>query len=185
MSKIDCRATSKTGNPCKASAWANGYCIAHQPEEVRKKAGHKSGTREGGGQRDPLRVPELAKRIVEANAAAILYPYVRAMGLKLMRHKLTGEIVAVPDPRGRAKLYGTSKDGRIVMSNYEDLAAMVAVAEKLIDRVYGRPKQSLTVAGDGDGSPVTVAVAGDKGRASEVAQILAMTGAIRNPASNN
>lgn len=191
MAKSPCKATNKAGLPCRASAWANGYCIAHQPAEVRKAVGHKSGTRDGQTHRDgsraiPIRVPELAKRIVEANAAAVLYPYLRALGLKAMREKASGQIVVVPDPAGRARLYGTSKDGRVVMSSYEDLGAMIAAAEKLLDRIYGRPKQALSIAGE-PGQPgvgVQVSVAGDQNRAFEVAQILASAGAVSTGSRN-
>ena len=181
--KPKCRGTNKQGNPCKAAPWANGYCIAHQDLETRKAAGHKSGTRDGA-KRDPLRVPVLAKQIVEANATAILYPYMKALGLKLMRVKSTGEIVVVPTPETRAKLFGISKDGVVKMSSFEDLGAMISVAEKLMDRVYGRPRQALEISGDADGGPVQVQVASDNNRALEVSQILAMHGAI-GPASRN
>lgn len=180
-----CRGKTKAGKPCRASAWENGYCIAHQEEKVKAAVGHASGTRAGGGRKDPLKVPVLAKQIVEANALAILYPYLRALGLVAKRHKATGQVVFVPRPELRAKLYGTSKDGIVRMSSYEDLEAMMRAAERLMDRIYGKPKQALELAGSEDGNAVRVEVASNKDRAAEVAQILAMTGAVRSPSSGN
>lgn len=182
--KRKCRGVKKNGEPCSAAAWANGYCIAHQPEEVRKAVGHKSATRDGS-QKGPQTIPSMAKRIIEANASAVLYPYLRALGLTIKRHKPTGQIVIVPSPQARAKLYGTSKDGIVKMSDYDDLEAMMRAAERLMDRVYGKPRQALTIGGDADGDAVRIEVPSSNERAAEVAQILVASGAVQAPSSGN
>lgn len=179
-----CRGETKKGGPCGAYPMANGFCISHQSLERREKLGHGNVNGHQAKKRDPLTAPLMMRRILEANAMAVLYPYLRAMGLKAMRHKPTGEIVIVPTPETRAKLYGISKDGEVKMSQYEDLAAMMAVAEKMMDRVYGRPKQAISLAGEPDSAPVQVSVSGSTERALEVAQILVSTGAV-SPASRN
>lgn len=50
-------------------------------------------------------------------------------------------IALVPLEGGGAKLFGESREGVIKMSSYPDLGAQIAAADKLLDRVYGRPKQ--------------------------------------------
>ncbi len=74
--------------------------------------------------------------------AAVLRPHFKALGLHL-----ADDLTVTPLERG-AILTGQSKDGTVVASTIEDLAAQMEAAEKLLDRIYGRPKQSTELAVD-------------------------------------
>ena len=81
--------------------------------------------------------------------AAVLRPHFKALGLHL-----NDDGTITPLERG-AIITGESKEGTVVPSVIEDLAAQIAAAEKLLDRVYGRPKQQTEISGP-DGGPLEV-----------------------------
>ena len=85
----------------------------------------------------------------------MLRPFFRTLGYDV-RVSDDGELSLVELEDGGAKLYGTaSRDGEINVSPHDDLAAMVGAAERLLNRVYGRPKLQAEVTG-ADGGAVRV-----------------------------
>jgi hypothetical protein len=88
---------------------------------------------------------------VEENVAVVLRPHFRTLGHDV---EVTDDgLRLVPIEGGGAKLYGTSKDGDVIVSEHDDLGAMIVSSEKLQDRIYGKSRQALEHAGP-DGGPI-------------------------------
>lgn len=151
MTKRSCQGTNKAGKPCNGNPLKGGdYCLAHADEQTRASVGF-GGSRAGalGGRPSLPKPTELARELIERNVVAVLRPHFKALGVMLNDDGTTG-----PLDHG-AILTGEAKDGTVVPSTIEDLGAQIAAAEKLLDRIYGRPKQQTEVSGP-DGGPVTV-----------------------------
>lgn len=147
-----CTGTTKRGTPCQSPPLKGAdTCLAHADEETRGSV-RFGGSQEGSGRPPKARPTDVARRLVEENVAAVLRPHFRALGYDVA---LTDGDLRLVELEGGAKLYGTSKDGEVVVSGHDDLGAMIAAAEKLLDRIYGRPRQALEHTGDG-GGPVEV-----------------------------
>jgi hypothetical protein len=69
---------------------------------------------------------------------------------------------------------GRSNTGAVNLSQIADLGARMAAAERLMDRVYGKPKQTQEITG-GD-KPIAIEVPSSRERATEVANILSEVG---------
>ena len=157
-----CTGTKVDGRPC--GAWAlkgSERCSAHplDPGSARFHFGSPEQAREAGrkGGRPRLPTPtEVARELVEANIVAILKPHFAVLGYQVE----VGEegVALVPLEGGGAKLFGESRDGVIQASEYEDLGAQIAAADKLLDRIYGRPKQAAEISGP-NGQPIGVTFA--------------------------
>ena len=113
-----------------------------------------------GGSKDNRqpKAPEVLKELVENEIQEWLRPYLKA--ITAMKPVVVGngrhaKIVNVPDHRTRQ-----------------------AAADSVLDRVYGKPKQTTELTG-AEGGPVSVEVPVDKDRELEVARILAQNGAVR------
>ena len=137
-----CKGTNRHGQPCQA--WplkGTEHCSAHPdslaPDGVRfgsPEQAAAAGALGGAAGRHP-RVVDIMRERVEAAADEILDAYFRVLR--------------------EAMLYGTQqRSGEIVVSDHPDIGARMAAAEKLLDRVYGKPKQSTEITGPDDG-PVT------------------------------
>ncbi len=177
MSKRACKGTNSRGKPCKAPPLkGTDACISHSPKDVQGKAGF-GGSQPGSG-RPRLPTPtEVARDLIEQNIAIILRPHFRTLGFEVE----TGEkgVVLVPLAEGGAKLYGESREGVINASDYEDLGAQIAAADKLLDRIYGRPKQATELTGPG-GGPIEhdhIGIPSDEEFHQGVAEVLAGAGA--------
>jgi hypothetical protein len=96
-----------------------------------------------GGRPRLSRPTEVAQRLIESNELALQRPYWRALGYDVKLGTDGPYLVELED--GGAKLRGTSRDGRVTLSPHEDLEAMQRAAERLQDRVYGRPRQGHRV----------------------------------------
>lgn len=182
-----CKGKTKKGTACKATPLRPGtviegvtvkgkHCRAHDPtlpDSARfgSYAQAKEAAKLAG--RPPLPKPtELARQLVERHVCGILRPHFKALGMQLNDD---GSVEALD--RG-AIVTGESKDGEVVPSLIEDLGAQIAAAEKLLDRVYGRPKQSTEISGP-EGNPVKVELPTDADWHAEVAGVLAQVGAVR------
>ena len=153
------------------------WCVNHRPdsEEVKANLGI-GGSQPGSGRPRAPRANDLQRQIVEAAAMEIMEPYLRVLGLEA-EFDDEGKVLVRRVAGGGAKLYGSSKDGYIKVSKHDDLGAMVKVAEAMMDRVYGRPRQSHEIGGPG-GGPVEVKPVQTRERAADVARILANAGAL-------
>lgn len=179
---VKCTGTTKKKKPCGANALKPGtliqgvtvtgkWCRQHDEDLPSSAKIHASRTREQMGGRPPLPKPtEVARRLIEENVTAILRPHFLALGIELHQDGTTTRL------DGGAMLFGESKDGVVVASAYEDLGAQIAAAEKLLDRVYGRPKQQTEITGEGGGPVEIVPV---KRHSGAVLDLLKGTGAVR------
>lgn len=137
-------------------------------------------TPEAGKQGGRPRLPtptEVAKKLIEDNIAVILRPHFHALGYDVE----TGPegLALVPLEGGGAKLYGESRDGVVRGSEFNDLGAQMAAADKLLDRIYGRPKQATELSGpDGGAIPLGGEVPTDAEFHTDVAKILQEAGAV-------
>ena len=154
MTRRCCKAKTKKGKPCGANPLKPGtviegvtvkgeHCRIHDPD-LPASAQFPPRTREqmGGRPRKPTPA-EVERRLIEANIVALERPYWRTLGYDVLLGEDGPYLVELEG--GGAKLFGESKDGYINVSSHDDLGAMIAAAEKLRDRVYGRPKQSSEV----------------------------------------
>jgi hypothetical protein len=94
----------------------------------------------------------VARELIERNVLALQRPYWRTLGYDVEVGPDGPYLVQIED--GGAKLH-TAFEGRVSVSRHDDLAAQMAAAEKLQDRVYGRPTQATEISGP-DGGPVEV-----------------------------
>ncbi len=136
MSKRQCKGTNKAGEPCRAAPLVDGdYCLAHD-EEARALTGFggsENGSL-GGRPRKPHAVTILRER-VEAEIDLWLAPY---------REAVANAVVVV------------EYHGEAIVTDIADLGARIMAAEKVLDRVYGRPTQSTEISGPG-GGPISIA----------------------------
>lgn len=139
----------RKGEACgKALYQDTNMCWGHQPKEVKAEKGF-GGAQEGGG-RPKLADPfDVAREAVRQHAELLIRPHFKALGYDIeIKQTTDGPILHIAElPEGGAKVYGESKDGEIIPSNIEDLAAQIVAAEKLIDRLYGRPKVAVEHSG--------------------------------------
>lgn len=146
-----CKGTTKAGKRCRAAPLAGGkYCSAHDPQ---LPAATRFGSPEQAARAGALSsthiptVTEVMRVRVEAHVDQVLAPYFKALGV---------DYVGGEARLGRgAVIVGKTKDGEVIPSDVEDLAGQVAAAERLLDRVYGRPKQTAELSGP-DGGPIVV-----------------------------
>lgn len=185
MPRRQCKGETKKGAPCGAPPLKPGtviegvtvsgkWCRQHDEDLPSSAKIDRTRTPEQMGGRPPLPKPtDVARRLVEENVAAVLRPHFKALGLMLSDD---GTVTSLE--RG-AIITGESKDGTVVPSVIEDLAAQIAAAEKLLDRIYGRPKQQTEISGP-EGGPVEVVPV--RRQAADVVGLLTGTGAVRESA---
>lgn len=164
--KWGCHGTTKRGTLCDAKPLKAGteiegvkvkgkHCRAHDPDlpdsaRFGSRAQAKEAAKLAG--RPPLPRPtDIARRLIEQNELALQRPYWRTLGYDVV----IGEdgLELVPLAAGGAKMHGESKEGEIVASPFDDLGAQQEAAERLWNRVYGKPKQTQEITG-AEGGPV-------------------------------
>ncbi len=142
--KHGCTGTTRRGTPCDAHPLRDSdpqVCLAHSDVKVRESVGFIAANGKAGRPRLPKPM-DLALKLVEQHAAALLRPHFKALGLMLHDDGTTTPL----------------KHGAIVVHNgeateLEDLAGQISAARELMDRVYGKPRQSVAVGGP-DGEPL-------------------------------
>ena len=166
--KWGCHGTTKRGTLCNAKPLKAGteiegikvsgkWCRSHD-EDLPSSArfGSRERARENGmkGGRPPLPKPtDIARRLIEQNELALQRPYWRTLGYDVVIGDDGLELVELPN--GGAKMHGESKEGEIVASAFDDLGAQQEAAERLWNRVYGKPKQTQEITGS-EGGPVEI-----------------------------
>ena len=154
--KRRCKGTNKAGGPCKAPPLADtDTCISHSPREVQESAGF-GGSQPGAGHPRRPRPSEIAQQRVEAAIDQVLDPYFRALGIVGWEDNGT----PILDTSAGAMEVGRSNTGSVFLTSIADLGARIAAAEKLQDRVYGKPKQATELTGR-DGGAIAHTVAPD------------------------
>jgi hypothetical protein len=141
--KRRCKGTNKAGERCGAAPLkGSDYCRAHDPDVSgsARFGSHEQAKAAGdlGGRPKAPRVVDVMRERVEEDVDRILVPYFDA---------LEGAVVHA------------TFEGEVLPSDHPDIGARIAAAEKLLDRVYGRPKQALEHAGP-DGSAIRTEDAG-------------------------
>lgn len=195
--KRKCKGKTKAGKPCRAVPMRKGaklesvegftstgkWCRAHDPNlPASARFGSMAQAAEAaklGGRPRTERAPDLMKRLLESHVEAVLAPHFRTLGYDVRRNA-ENELELVQVEGGGAKIYGESKDGEIRMTSHDDLGAMIAAAEKLLDRIYGRAKQTTETIGGGERPPGEVPlIPADQGWHDTVAGVLAGVGAVQ------
>lgn len=183
-----CHGLTKRGTPCDAKPMKAGtviegvavkgnFCRAHDPdlpESARfgSRAQAKEAAKLGG--RPPMPKPtDIARRLIEENELALQRPYWRTLGYDVVIGEEGLELIQLQ--AGGAKVHGESKEGDIVPSDIDDLGAQQEAAERLWNRVYGKPKQTQEITG-AEGGPVEI-VPVTRAKAKQVKGVLGLVGA--------
>jgi hypothetical protein len=138
--------------------------------------------------KNQLRPHELMRVVIESNPIAFMQPYLDALGVRIVfvpdendPELLHPTAVADPTSNGTT-LFGVSKEGHVIVSKHKDIEAQQRAAERLFDRVYGKPKQTNVLAGSAVGNDDPNIVPFDDKRQIEIAAILE---AARRPSHSN
>lgn len=161
MAKRRCNGTNAAGNPCDSPPLRKGtviddvkvsgdWCRAHDPELP--DSARPGGAQPGAGRPRLPRPSEIMQRLAEENVLALQRPYWRTLGYDVLIGPDGPYLVELAE--GGAKMSATF-EGRVKVSQHDDLGAQMAAAEKLQDRVYGKPKQATEISGP-DGGAVNV-----------------------------
>lgn len=119
--KRSCKATTKAGTACQAVVLiGSDYCVSHQDRETKEKLGFL-GHGKGGRKRRPREVDVIRERIEERSGEIFgaLWEALRA----------ERPVVVGNGPSARVELV-------------RDFPTSIMAARELLDRGYGRPKQS-------------------------------------------
>jgi hypothetical protein len=124
------------------------YCRQHDPDLP--DSARIGGATPGAGRKPLPRPTDLIRQAVEQHVLIVVRPHFRTLGYepKLVGKDADRRIEVEEREEGGAKIYGESKDGDINMTHHDDLGAMMKAANDLLDRVYGRPKQTTELAGE-------------------------------------
>jgi hypothetical protein len=139
MAQPRCKATTRAGKRCRrASRKGSDECAFHSRVSTGSdRFGSPGQAREagrlGGRPRVP-RVSEAMRERVEEEIDTIVAPYFEAL---------------------KGAMIFSTYEGTVIVSQHPDLGARIAAAEKLLNRVYGKPRQVQEVAGEG-GGPVRI-----------------------------
>lgn len=133
MAKRQCQGLNAEGGPCGAAPLkGKPHCFAHDKES--QDSARFGGSQPGAGRPRVPRATELMREWVEEHAEKILKPYTDAIESAVMSATFEGEVLP---------------------SEVPDLGARITAAEKLLDRVLGKPAQRVEHAGP-QGDPVAV-----------------------------
>lgn len=140
MAKRRCQGKTKAGKRCRAfPLHGSKLCLAHSDAETRSSVQFVGG-QPGSGRPPKPRVVDVLRERVEAEVELIVAPYFQALSEAVLTATYEGEVIA---------------------SELPDLAGRIQAAEKLLDRVYGKPRQTIEHAGPESGPPVAVEFALD------------------------
>lgn len=135
MAAKQCQGVTKKGNACKSSGVLdNGYCIAHQPSEVRESLGF-GGPQEGSGRPRKPNAAEFLREWWEEHEGELLGVLAKALTAEkaiVVATKDHAEIEFVPDYDLQLKAF-----------------------KEALDRVYGRPRQATEISGPA-GGPIRI-----------------------------
>lgn len=181
-----CMGQRKDGEDCSRYALTGAkHCVAHLTEDEKKRLGKQNKPDGHGFEKNvspgrpqtSANAPLMIKQVVESAVEKLVRRYFAALGIEFVGFDEEGQPVIVDHGFSKGlKLHGESKEGTIHMSQYPDLVAQIAVIEKLIDRTYGKPRQTQVI--EGGIQPIKVQPVRSPERAKEVAALLGRTGAI-------
>jgi hypothetical protein len=150
-----CKAKTRAGNPCRAWPLEGGkLCLAHDVKA--RDSVRFSGAQPGAGRPAKVKASDLQRQLVEQNILVLWEPHFATLGYRIVFGPEGPELERLAE--GGAMLHGTSqRTGEIVMSEYPDVGARQAAAERLLNRVLGTPRQSMAVSG-ADGGPILLRI---------------------------
>lgn len=161
-----CNAITNAGNPCpntaaivtiKEKRYKLKTCVMHSSDPIKKALGIHKSQHHGQGRKKKKTALDIVRERIEGEADRYLQP-------------LEDALIAL-----KAVVVGNGASAHIEYT--DDLALRVDTAFKILDRVYGRPKQITEVSGT-DGDAIEIRVPNDEARKQSVAAILAQTGAL-------
>lgn len=161
-----CTATTNAGNPCpqkaavvtiKGKQYKLKTCVMHAPDPIKMAIGIHPTQNLGQGRKKNKTALDLVRERIEGEAERYLQP-------------LEDALIAL-----KAVVVGNGASAHIEYT--DDLALRVDTAFKILDRVYGKPKQTTELSGVG-GDAIEIIVPSDDERKQSVAAILASTGAL-------
>jgi hypothetical protein len=162
MSKRACSHKTKKGQPCKATPLSDvDYCISHAPEDVRDSTGF-GGSQPGSGRPPTPRAVDVLLERIEAGIDQVLNPLWDALAAEqgvVVGNGAHAEIEMVPDHKTR-----------------------IAASRELLDRGYGRPKQSTEISGPDGGAITLVPPADVTEKSRKAAKLLNELGQVDEPA---
>jgi hypothetical protein len=129
---VGCHPDQCAGPAPRAREGGTGRRCPGRPAPARGTAGHRGRCWQAAS-RELLRGGRLPNRAIRPLAFAS--PRDKTLGYDIIFEGNRARLAAIPS--GGAKVLGESKDGVVKDSNFEDLAAQIAAAEKLLDRIYG------------------------------------------------
>lgn len=138
--KPRCKATTIRDEPCKSpSVQANGFCVAHQPQEVKDSIGF-GGAQPGSGR--PRRPREIE-----------LYQEVATEFQEEIRQALRDGLTAK-----RSVVVGNGPDAHT--EEVEDIPTRLKTVDMIADRLHGKPRQATEISGP-EGHPLTTNIISD------------------------
>lgn len=157
--KPHCTATTRAGNPCTASPLhGTSLCLAHSPANVRESAGFVADNGKAGRPKNPRAVDVLRERI-EQDIDRVLKPLFDGLEAE------QGIALSI-------------KGGGMELATLADFDVRIKAARELLDRAYGKPKQTTEISG-ADGGPVELSTPQDAlERSRRAAMLLAANGVI-------
>lgn len=146
--RLTCTGTTRSGNPCSAFVLkGRDVCLAHADPETRASTGFIANNGKGGRPPNPRAVDVLRER-VEAEIDRVITPLFDAL---------------------EAERNWTDDTGSHVTPDH---GLRLAAVRELLDRVYGKPKQTQELTGPA-GGPILLSTPDDaEARAQRAAQIL-------------
>jgi hypothetical protein len=195
-SKRMCNGLNIFGEPCKMPPLKKGTivegspasgdsCLFHDttlPPDTWKRHFQEKGTQTVKAQPRTVSPMELLAQAVAKAPSVLFESHLRAIGKEWDAD--TGTVVQKYDKEGRpdlgARIVGFSREGVARVSRHRNLEVQMRAENYLADRLWGKPRQSVDVAGDGIGAAVMV-IPMDANRANAVATILQQAGALFAP----
>lgn len=181
MADRKCRAKTKKGKRCQAPPLkGKDFCLAHSPAETRESAGFIADNGKGGRPPTPKLIDIFRERL-EAAVDQVMAPYFQALGITGWNEDGT----PIVDESAGAMEIGRSNTGDVRLTDIADLGARMHAAERIIDRVHGRPRQTQEITGP-QGGPVELISPSDAERRSiEAAKVMQQARAEREAIGTN
>lgn len=160
MADPKCAGTTKKGAPCKSTGVLdNGFCMAHQPEEVKESRGF-GGAQAGAGRPANPRAVDVLRERIEQDIDKVLDPLWEALEAE------------------SAVVVGSGRDSQEV-EMVPDYRTRITAARELMDRAYGKPKQQTEISGP-DGGPVATELITDPQLRNDARDLLERAAGLRS-----
>lgn len=186
---IRCQGYKRNGEPCTNPTIKKvpgiKHCVAHLNDAEKVKLGkptQSSFTKEGNtitanGTLVIRRTgPQLLAQWTEAAFDKLINRYAEALGVTWEIDEQGAIIITDNGSKAGLRLHGESKEGYINVSQHADLMAQIQVIEKLMDRSYGKPRQTTVL--EGGSKPIQVLPVRNIERAKLVTSIIQRSGAV-------